>query len=107
MIYTHALNRGVISVKACRFFLILPSAKDLVRRETVAKFWMLCGPSIMLGRNIPILEMPCSAIDLRHSANRFKHDRLKRDCPDGMLCGPPIQRWAKLIKGISKIAKCT
>ena len=26
------------------------------------------------------------------SANWFKHDKLKRDWPDGMLCGPPIQR---------------
>ena len=42
------------------------SAMDQVCRETVAKLGMLCGPSIMLGRNGPILEKPCSAIDLKH-----------------------------------------
>ena len=40
-----------------------------VSRETVAKLGMLCGPSIMLGRNGLILEKPCSAIDLRHQCN--------------------------------------
>ena len=37
-----------------------------VSMETVAKLGMLCGPSIMLGLNGPILEKTCSAIDLRH-----------------------------------------
>ena len=32
----------------------------------MAKPGMLCGPPIMLGRNGPILEKPCSTIDLRH-----------------------------------------
>jgi len=50
----------------CRPSLFLASAKVQVCRETVAKFGVLCGPSIMLGRNDPILERPCRAIDLRH-----------------------------------------
>ena len=67
MIYTHALNRGVVGVKsAADLLFFLASAKTQVSWETVAKFGMLCGPSIMLGRNGPILEKPCRAINLRH-----------------------------------------
>ena len=53
-------------LKALQNSLFLASAKDQVSRETLAKFGMLCGPSIMLGRNGPILEKPCCAIDMRH-----------------------------------------
>jgi len=50
----------------CRSSLFLASAKVQVCRETVAQLGMLCGPSIMIGRNGPILEKPCRAIDLGH-----------------------------------------
>ncbi len=66
MIYTHVLNREVVGDKRLADLLFPSKRKRPGQQGTVAKIGMLCGPSIMHGRNGPIIEKPCGSIDLRH-----------------------------------------